>query len=308
MTILILGNETEDHARFIFDKLTQKGASPVYLDTMAFPLTSRLSFEPGIPLKGFFKPDAQTQAIPFEAIQSVYWRTFNGIQTSHITDPFLQNTAYREIDSALGSWMRNMTTEALWVNPPEAIELHRYKGHQLQLMKTLGLRIPETVFTNDPDTVLEFYERMHQNVIYKPVLGGAHTQKIKPEDLAPERLSELKDAPVQFQELIPGVDIRVYKVGEALFAAEIQSETLDFRDHPGAPIVPVDLPDDIAQQCLEMAEVFQLVLSGIDLRRTPDGEYVFIEANPSPMFQYFESVSGFPISDTLINLLINRVA
>jgi glutathione synthase/RimK-type ligase-like ATP-grasp enzyme len=46
-----------------------------------------------------------------------------------------------------------------------------------------------------------------------------------------------------------------------------------------------------------------LVYSGIDVRRTPEGEYVFLEGNPCPMFIHFERQTGYPISDRLADLL-----
>jgi glutathione synthase/RimK-type ligase-like ATP-grasp enzyme len=44
-------------------------------------------------------------------------------------------------------------------------------------------------------------------------------------------------------------------------------------------------------------------MSGIDVRRTSEGEYVFLEANPAPMFMHFERMTGYPVSDRLAKLL-----
>ena len=44
--------------------------------------------------------------------------------------------------------------------------------------------------------------------------------------------------------------------------------------------------------------------TGIDLRLTPEGRYVFLEANPSPMFLGFERQTGLPITDNLAALLV----
>jgi glutathione synthase/RimK-type ligase-like ATP-grasp enzyme len=46
-----------------------------------------------------------------------------------------------------------------------------------------------------------------------------------------------------------------------------------------------------------------LVLTGIDLKRTPEGAYYCFEANPSPGFLYYEQHSGQPISLALAELL-----
>jgi D-alanine-D-alanine ligase-like ATP-grasp enzyme len=44
--------------------------------------------------------------------------------------------------------------------------------------------------------------------------------------------------------------------------------------------------------------------TGIDLRLTPEGRYVFLEANPSPMFLGFEQRSGLPLTEILAELLL----
>jgi D-alanine-D-alanine ligase-like ATP-grasp enzyme len=44
--------------------------------------------------------------------------------------------------------------------------------------------------------------------------------------------------------------------------------------------------------------------TAIDWRLKPTGEYVFLEANPSPMFIHFERQTNFPITQKLVNLLM----
>ena len=83
------------------------------------------------------------------------------------------------------------------------------------------------------------------------------------------------------------------------------TDVLDFRRDPNAKINPIDLPSAVAKDCFSLAKTLGLVFSGIDIRRTPNGEYVFLEGNPSPMFIYFEKVTGYPISDRLVDLLLS---
>jgi glutathione synthase/RimK-type ligase-like ATP-grasp enzyme len=182
--------------------------------------------------------------------------------------------------------------------------MHRNKGFQLRLLAEAGIRVPRTLVTNAPESVRAFFEQENGNVIYKPVLGGAHTTRLLAEDLTDERLAALASSPVQFQEFIPGDNIRVYGIGEELFAGNIIAETIDFRDDANARIERVDLPDDVAQQCRTLMRLFGLVLTGIDIRRSPEGEYVFLEGNPSPMFLHFEAMTGYPIGDRLVDLLL----
>ncbi|MCK7527854.1 MAG: hypothetical protein MZV64_64715 [Ignavibacteriales bacterium] len=126
-------------------------------------------------------------------------------------------------------------------------------------------------------------------------------------DFSGNKLEYLKYSPVQFQEMIKGVDVRVYGIEDKIFIAEIRAaKTLDFRGDKDAEIVPVELPEKIKQDCLKIMELFDLKFYFVtDIRYNKEtDEYVFIEANPSPMFTYFENKSGYPISESLVNLLI----
>jgi len=299
--ILVLGSAEDPHVRLVLDKIRQRGESAVGFDTREFPTASRLGLYPTAPHTSYLQ--IGSEKIPLSAIRSVYWRTHMGIKTLDYEDAHLKEMAIREIDSALGNLVRGL--DCLWVNTCSAVELHRYKGYQLSLLSRAGLRVPETLITNDGDEVRRFHERQDGQVIYKPVRGGAHTAMVTEDDLTEARLRELSEAPVQFQEFIPGDDIRVYLVGEELFAAEILTDALDFRQDRNARINPIGLSNAVAEDCFTLARTLGLVFSGIDVRRTPGGEYVFLEGNPSPMFGYFEKVTGYPISDRLVDLLLS---
>jgi glutathione synthase/RimK-type ligase-like ATP-grasp enzyme len=302
MSILIIGAPEEAHAAFIDEKIRARGGHPVYFDTRQFPASLKISLNPDEHAGSLGQLVDGSQTVPLSDIQSVYWRYHMGLKLPPLKEQFLLDMAHREIESTLGSLFRML--DCLWVNSPEAIAMHAYKTYQLQLMHQAGIRIPQTLISNDPDAVVAFYERLNGQVIFKPVRGGAHTETLKPEDLRLHRLKELAKAPVQFQELIEGVDVRVYLVKDELFAGEIRSKTLDFRADPQAEIVPVNLPDSVAEDCRTLARVLGLVFTGIDVRRTPAGEFVFLEGNPCPMFMHFERQSGYPISDRLVDLLM----
>jgi len=306
MTILILGAPEDAHAAHIQQKVQARGQQAIFLDTRQFPAQLKINLTTGPGLNGIGKLVTEDgQDIPLESVEAVYWRSHMGFALPEVEDDFLREMAYREIDSTLGSLFRMLPCR--WVNSPAAVAMHVFKTYQLSLLHRAGIRVPKTLVTNDPDAVREFYETLNRQVIYKPVRGGAHTQMLKPADLQSERLAELSKSPVQFQELIEGVDIRAYLMGQEIFAAEIRSTTLDFREDPGAPIVPISLPEPVQNECRKLGQLLELVYSGIDIRRTPQGEYVFLEGNPCPMFLYFEEQTGYPISDRLVDLLTHSL-
>jgi hypothetical protein len=46
-----------------------------------------------------------------------------------------------------------------------------------------------------------------------------------------------------------------------------------------------------------------LVYGAIDMRRTPDGSYVFLEVNPSGQFLFIEELTAQPLTTSLARLL-----
>ena len=73
-----------------------------------------------------------------------------------------------------------------------------------------------------------------------------------------------------------------------------------------AKIEKCDLPPEVAEQSLQIARALELLWTGIDFRRTPNGRYVFFEANPSPMFIGFEQRTGLPLTDSLAAVLLAK--
>jgi glutathione synthase/RimK-type ligase-like ATP-grasp enzyme len=147
-------------------------------------------------------------------------------------------------------------------------------------------------------------------VVYKSLSGiRSIVRRLEPRHL--ERLPLLRHGPAQFQAFIPGVDVRVHTVGGRVFASRIHSEAVDYRygAREGHQIAmePTILPDAVAGACLDLARRLDLLLAGIDLKETPDGDYYCFEVNPSPGFLYYEREARQPISVALADLLQHGV-
>ena len=196
------------------------------------------------------------------------------------------------------------------VNPPAAMHSNASKPYQAQLVARAGFLVPATLVTDDPQEVLAF-RREHTRVVYKSI-SGVRSIVRELDDSAVRRLDRVRALPTQFQAYVPGTDVRVHVVGERVFATEVASQALDYRyagrDGLSARLAAHDLPDDIAERCLQVADALGLPLCGIDLRRRPDGEHVCFEVNPMPAYSYFEAEAGQPISVALVELLAGKVA
>ena len=179
------------------------------------------------------------------------------------------------------------------------------KPYQALLLRRAGLKIPATLVTSDP-VAARFFQAEYGEVIYKSASGiRSIVRRLGPDQLA--RLPFLHDSPALFQEFVPGRNVRVHTVGEAVFATLIETEAVDYRyahlDGLHVTMRPTTLPHAVATACLRAARDLDLLFAGIDLKETPDGEFICFEVNPSPGFIYYERHTGQPISAALADLL-----
>lgn len=113
----------------------------------------------------------------------------------------------------------------------------------------------------------------------------------------------LKISPVTIQKLITGTNIRTYVIGNNVYSAELKSESLDYRIDDKVEIIPLSIPLYLENKALELTRRFGMRWTAIDWRRDKNGDYYFLEANPSPMFIHFEQQTGYPITANLIKIL-----
>jgi glutathione synthase/RimK-type ligase-like ATP-grasp enzyme len=182
------------------------------------------------------------------------------------------------------------------------------KPYQAQLIREHGLRVPETLITNEPAEVLAFLEA-HGRIIYKSMSGVRSIVKAFDDDDR-ARLEDIRWCPVQFQALVPGIDVRVHVVGQDVYASEIRSDATDYRyarqSGGTTSLRPIDIADALAERCVRLAAGLDLALAGIDLRIGPDGEATCFEVNPSPAYSYYQANTGQPIATSLARYLMGR--
>jgi glutathione synthase/RimK-type ligase-like ATP-grasp enzyme len=206
------------------------------------------------------------------------------------------------LTTALYEWLQ--LSPALVLNAPQAMATNDSKPLQAALihLHTQGLlRTPATLLTTSPQAVEAFAAR-HGELVYKSISGvRSVVSRFTPDHHL--RLNDITHCPTQFQEHVPGTDYRVHIVGSELFPCRIVSSADDYRYDPAARVVPTELPPEIAQACLHLAQALSLPLAGIDLRLTPAGEWFCFEVNPSPGFSYFAAQAGQPIAQAIARLL-----
>jgi hypothetical protein len=313
-TILVISHLADVHAGEVLRRLQQRGADAVLFDTSYIPRVTKLTIEHGLAVGWRGTVLADGRQIELAAVRAAWWRRpqpFNLHAELGGTDD--RGFALAETHAAVtGLWS---CLDAGWINQPDRDEAAGRKAWQLKVADGLGLRVPRTCITNDPERARAFVaEEGARGAVYKAFSATERawreTRLLRQEEMA--LLDAVRFAPVIFQQYITAaVDLRVTIVGDDIFAAEIHSQGTvyphDFRMAMyEAEIRTHLLPQPVAVRLHSLMAAFGLVYGAIDMRLTPEGEYVFLEINPAGQWLFVEQRTGQPISDAIASALVAR--
>ncbi|MEO6772043.1 MAG: RimK domain-containing protein ATP-grasp [Kofleriaceae bacterium] len=172
------------------------------------------------------------------------------------------------------------------VNRLAAMSSNNSKPYQAELIRHAGFSIPATLLTTDPEAVIAFAAR-HGELVYKSI-SGTRSIVARLDVMRRDELERVTACPTQFQALVPGIDYRVHVVGDEVFVCELVADSVDYRYAHAVDRRAATIPDEQARACVELARVLELSVAGIDLRRTPAGEWFCFEVNPSPAYSWFD--------------------
>ena len=191
MAILILGSADDDHAAHMHQILRTRGADAEFLDSARFPAETQLAFEPATGDGEIVLPDGRR--LKLDEVTAVYWRCYGGAAEPELPDAEQAYIAQNDARSLFESLLIHLPTR--WVNGFRAYQLHQTKPVQLAMVAKLGILVPATLLTNDPQAVRRFAAE-YPRAIFKPVQGGAHTRCVTEAHLTDENLASLSVAPV----------------------------------------------------------------------------------------------------------------
>lgn len=302
--ILLGGIPSETPIRMVADALERESLPYVMLEQRRF-MDHRLEVElEGGELRGRLQLEGRSYRL----------EDFQGLYSRFIDDRALPELEDEPEGSPLRLRCRNFHDAFLrfWeiapgrvVNRIAPMASNGSKPYQAQLIRQVGFHTPATLVSNDPDAILDFRDR-HGRIIYKSTSGvRSIVRELTDEDLA--RLHQVRWCPTQFQEKVEGQQLRVHAIGGSVFATAIETTATDYRyahrDGGATRLEARDLPDELAERCLQLAGHLGLAFAGIDLCLTDDGRAICFEVNPSPAFSYYESNTGQPIARAVARYL-----
>ncbi|MGH7484237.1 MAG: hypothetical protein ACREMY_01365 [bacterium] len=315
-TVLILTQAGDVHAHAVDIALRQKG------------IESRLYFSSDFPSR-------ETESVLFRDRRKLLWLgTLGAVAEEEIRTVWRRRPAYvldrdklHPSDRQFAEWQcmafRSalfdvLAPQAFWVNRPEVAARASRKILQHQLALEVGLSVPETLYSNDPNAIRCFLRRQGGEGVYKTFLSMVweapdthwlpYTSRVSEGDLVEDAI--LRAVPGIYQALVPkAFELRVTFIGKRAFAARLLSQQtsdgqLDWRQAYGElRMEPHTLSPAVAERCWRLMKAFGLNFGCFDFVVTPEGEHVFLEVNEMGQWLFIETETGMPLLDAFCSFL-----
>lgn len=308
--ILVVSYPDEEHTAAVVGHLRKGGRDVVQIDLADFPsATSMAATWSDIDAPRFLL-DQQGRTVDVAGAGAVWWRRVRGFGV----DPSIgqeQRRAFAHSETSQAVLGMLDSIDCRWINPREADAAAHHKPYQWTVARQVGLNLPRTLVTTQAAAARDFIGEIGVGkVVFKAFLASIQewreTRLVEQEDI--ERLDLVRYAPVIFQQYVAGVDLRITVIGDRVFAAEIDARNtsypVDMRMVVGeGNVCAVELPDEITNGLLRLMRRLGLVYGAIDMRRTDDGRYVFLEVNPAGQWLFVEERTGLPIAQALASAL-----
>src|SRR5699024_7341724 len=184
---------------------------------------------------------------------------------------------------------------------------------QLKYAKKIGFSIPKTIVTNfspelhnkkyivkSLDTAF-FDIDGEEGFIYSNIIDKNELQK-----------ANLQWVPVTIQEYIyPKIDIRVTVVHNEVFATDITIKgngiDVDWRKAKDeVEFKTIKLPKEVENNCVELVRRLWLKFGAIDLLKTVNNDYVFLEINPTGGWAWLVHTTDLPIPQSIAKMLVKQ--
>lgn len=312
--VLVLTAQADLETDVVLAKLNRLGTDFIRLNS--FRLSDRklsLEFKDGKNLRSNFPFD-------YKEINIVWNRmpfSLGGVVS-------IENDPYNNFVNEERYWFIRNIGERIhsvpWVNYPAFEEKANCKVSQLIAAQESGLKVPETILTNDISEAAKFYDMCNGEVVYKTIFHSGqisssdkciYTTKVKKKPLDVE--DNLKDCPGFFQKYIDKeYDLRVILVHNTIFPIAIYSQSSDVSktdwrrgNLDKLECKVIDIPSHISDACIKLNDRLNIVNSTLDFAVDNSGNYYFLDFNPSGRWLQFEVSSGAKISDAIASLLSN---
>ncbi|MBS1529155.1 MAG: hypothetical protein JSU01_02505 [Bacteroidetes bacterium] len=321
MSILVITNQTDITSDFIIKRLRERNL-PFYrlnTETIGRFVEVKFNFESG---EYLLIDTVAGITIDLLTVTSVYYRRPEINRNYEELTPGERNFTFAELAYTLEA-LYKILDGAFWMSKVQAIRNAENKMYQLMLAAQLGLQVPPSLVTSNPEAALAFFSKHDRSCIIKPiksglVQGGADEEGViftSKVNITEDNVGRIRSCPIYLQPLIgKKADVRVTVVGHKTFAAKIHSqETVDSevdwrRTNKLLDHSPIDLPEIIEDQCIQLVKALGLNYGAIDFILDQSDNYIFLEINPNGQWAWIENRLNLNISHGITDLFEQNLA
>jgi len=311
---------TIDH---VLEAVSDLGYRPFRFNTDLFPLKLKLSLKlTGNNKELSFLDENGNASLNINDIRAIWLRKIWMPIIDEDMDPVFRNGCITESRETLMIFLKELES-AFWIDSITHVKKAENKFYQLRMANKAGLKIPKTLISNNPEEVREFFHQVNGKMIAKLLtpltisMAGntpsVRTNRIQAEDL--EDLESLRYSPMAFQECIEKkYELRIIYVDGELFTGAVDSRNTpggetDWRaSNPGTLKWEKFLvPEQVSSKIHEFMTRIGLHFGALDVILEPDGDYVFLEVNPTGEWGMLERDLGLPISKAIARALVKGI-
>lgn len=290
-SIVVVTRDQDITADLVVGELSRRGVGVARFDLADFPeqLTQVAYLVPGRTrwtgaLRG------RHRDVDLSAVRGVWYRKPAPI-TPH---PGLTATESRwaasEAQMGFGGLLAALPVR--WINRPDRASYASQKPVQIVQAAACGLRVPESLLTNDPEQARTFCRG--RDVIYKPLAGGpssedGHRIALRATVVTSEHITDgVARTTHLFQEQVTcAYSVRCTVVGRRVFAARIDApagvDVVDWRNHHDQlTYTPIEVPEGVTTGLLSVMDELGLVFAAPDFVVDHDERWHFVgDLNPN---------------------------
>ncbi|AOS65602.1 ATP-grasp ribosomal peptide maturase [Actinoalloteichus hymeniacidonis] len=290
--VLVITKDFDPTADDVVTRLTDLRVPVMRFDLADFPIQLAVS--------GCIGPGARRwsgrirgshRSVGVEDIGAVWYRKPSRFRTLAGMSGTEETWAIGEARAGIGGLLG--TLRCRWINHPVRNVIGSDKPMQLVVADEVGLSIPETLITNDPELARSFVAAQPGGAIYKSFRGGPRSESGRPIALFTTSVTsaDITDAVRHtahlFQACLPkAYEVRLTAVGNTMFGLRIDVETANGRqdwrsDHRRLTYSTIQIPDTIARGVRRLMHRLDLMFGALDFVVTPTNEWIFLEINPN---------------------------
>ncbi len=202
----------------------------------------------------------------------------------------------------------------LLINSTQGLMNARDKFRAIQLLTKAGVRVPESLLTEDVYALSEVVRNWGKAVI-KPIIGsmGYGSLLVTDPDIAyiVGKTWLEHGQPILAQKYVRNYDrdIRVFVVGDEVLGAIYRyrpQHTWKTNVSQGGKVEKAHVDSELEELSLKATKALNLDYAGVDVGESDDG-YVVYEVNAMPNWQGFLAGTGLNPAPKIVDYLINKI-